>query len=293
MSQGPTVGTLAQVACLIEVTAAKPGNVDPTHDFDDTTYLDFLVSAGALGQAIDRSLGAGVGAIVLDVVESTRRLVSTNTNLGMALLLAPLALVDDPSRFESGTEAVLRATTFDDARLVYQAIRAARPGGLGRVAEEDVHDAPTRPLREVMRLAAGRDLVARQFADGFAEVFEAARTIGDRLSAGSPLETAVIGAHLGLMAAHPDSLIARKRGADEARTAREMAAWVLEGGWPARPEGTERLVALDRWLRAEGHARNPGTTADLVAAALFVALRDGTIGLPLTGGRLGWSSAAT
>jgi triphosphoribosyl-dephospho-CoA synthetase len=28
-------------------------------------------------------------------------------------------------------------------------------------------------------------------------------------------------------------------------------------------------------LRADGHRRNPGATADLIAAALFVALREG------------------
>ena len=40
------------------------------------------------------------------------------------------------------------------------------------------------------------------------------------------------------------------------------------------------LAELDAWLRAEGNRRNPGTTADLVTACLFIALREGSITLP-------------
>ena len=39
---------------------------------------------------------------------------------------------------------------------------------------------------------------------------------------------------------------------------------------------------FDDWLRDPGRPLNPGTTADLVTAALYAALRDGTISLPLT-----------
>ena len=97
-------------------------------------------------------------------------MVSTNTNLGMILLLTPLAAVPPTIDLADGVEQVLAATTRDDARLVYQAIRLASPGGIGRVDEQDVADEPTMTLREVMALAADRDLVARQYAGGFQEV---------------------------------------------------------------------------------------------------------------------------
>jgi triphosphoribosyl-dephospho-CoA synthase len=64
-----------------------------------------------------------------------------------------------------------------------------------------------------------------------------------------------------------------------AAEASRRAAEVLAAGWPDAP--ADPLRAFDAWLRADGHARNPGATADLVTAALFAALRDGTIGLPL------------
>jgi triphosphoribosyl-dephospho-CoA synthase len=284
-------GTLAQIACVLEVTARKPGNVHRLRDFSDSTYLDFLLSAQAIGPALDRSIPAGVGAAVLDVVRSTRGLVASNTNLGMALLLAPLAAVPRSQDLWSGVVEVIRGTTVDDARLVYEAIRLASPGGLGTSAEQDVAREPTVTLLEAMRLASGRDAVARQYAEGFDDVFRVALpALARQLAEGLPIETAIIAAHLRLMADVPDTLIARKRGQAEAAEAARRAAGVLSAGWPETDDGRRRLEDLDAWLRADGHARNPGTTADLVAAGLFAALRDGTIRLPISPGGPGWSA---
>jgi triphosphoribosyl-dephospho-CoA synthase len=96
------------------------------------------------------------------------------------------------------------------------------------------------------------------------------------------LEEAIIYTHLHWMATIPDSLISRKRGPEEAAEASKLAHEVLISGWPGREPGWEAMERLDRWLRAEGNARNPGTSADLVAASLFVALHEGVISLPLT-----------
>jgi hypothetical protein len=57
-----------------------------------------------------------------------------------------------------------------------------------------------------------------------------------------------------------------------------------------RQEAGRTLCELfGAWLRAEGHTRNPGATADLVCAGLFAALRDGTIALPRPTGPAAWS----
>ena len=64
--------------------------------------------------------------------------------------------------------------------------------------------------------------------------------------------------------------------------ATRRAAEILDAGWPITPAAHRAFAALDEWLRAESHARNPGASADLIAVALFAALQDGTIALPLT-----------
>src|SRR5574337_910295 len=86
-----TVFLAAQLACLLEVSADKPGNVTPFADFTDTRYTDFLASAVILGQVLPKAATAATGTLVLDTVRETKRLVGRNTKLGIALLFAPLA----------------------------------------------------------------------------------------------------------------------------------------------------------------------------------------------------------
>jgi triphosphoribosyl-dephospho-CoA synthase len=285
-----TPGLLAQIACLMEVTARKPGNVHRGVDFGDSHFLDYQLSAAAIAGPLDRAPAIGVGTAVREAVEATRRVVATNTNLGIVLLLAPLAAVPDDRTLPDGIAAVLTKTTIDDAREVYHAIRQARPGGLGSVEEQDVVGEPRVTLLEAMRLAADRDLVARQYANDFHEVLhEALPSLRSSLEMGRALETAIVAAYLDVLAHHPDTLIARKRGWEVARTASQRAADVLASGWPERPEGRALCAGFDAWLREDGHARNPGATSDLIAAALFAALRDGTIRLPRPTGPSGWS----
>ncbi|HWE38210.1 MAG TPA: triphosphoribosyl-dephospho-CoA synthase [Isosphaeraceae bacterium] len=282
MSQGPGPGVLAQIACILEVSARKPGNVHPGIGFDDATSLDFYLSAAAIARPLDRAREVGVGAAVLEAVEATRHVVATNTNLGMILLLAPLAAVPEGVGLRNGVAEILAATTIEDARLVYRAIRLARPGGLGTVTDQDVAGEPSVTLRDAMRLAADRDLVARQYAEDYVDVFDLAlpalrAAIGEE----QPLETAIVRSFLTVLSHRPDTLILRKCGPAVAAEASRRAAVVLDA--------PDRLADLDAWLRADFHARNPGATADLVAAALFVALADGTIPLPRPPGPGGWS----
>jgi len=286
----PAIGLCAQVSCIWEATARKPGNVHRGLDFEDAPYVDFLLSAVAIGPVLDTAVERGVGQTILDAVRATRRVVSTNTNLGIVLLLAPLAAVPAGEVLRTGVARVLSGLDVADARAVYEAIRLAVPAGLGRVPEQDVAEEPTQSLRQVMALAADRDLIARQYANGFREVFDEGVTALSRaLERLGFMEDAIIACHLHLMAARPDSLIARKRGPAEAEEAARRARQVLQQGWPSDPAARAALADFDAWLRTDGHARNPGTTADLVTASLFAALREGIIALP---SRLPWQRAS-
>jgi triphosphoribosyl-dephospho-CoA synthase len=91
---------------------------------------------------------------------------------------------------------------------------------------------------------------------------------------GWSLTEAIVHAHVRLMSEQHDSLIARKCGGETARRASALAGSVLAAGGPGDEPYYEALADFDFWLRADGNRRNPGTTADLVAAALFAALRD-------------------
>jgi triphosphoribosyl-dephospho-CoA synthase len=240
------------------------------------------MSAMAIAEPLDRAAAEGVGSAVLGAIEATRRVVSTNTNLGIVLLLAPLGAVPGTVDLADGIEEVLANTTIDDARKVYRAIRLAEPGGLGEVADEDIAREPTITLTAVMRMAAERDSIARQYANGFREVLgEALPTLREMLLGGAPLEIAIIACYLRTLARHPDSLISRKYGLARAREVSHRAAELVDVGWPDCENASLRLESFDSWLRQPDNRLNPGTTADLVTAALYAALRDGTISCPI------------
>jgi triphosphoribosyl-dephospho-CoA synthase len=274
-----------------EVTAAKPGNVHIFRDFDDVTFLDFISSAAAIAPPFEHARTMSVGSLVLEAVQRTRRVVKTNTNLGIILLLAPLAIAPKGTGLPHGVEQVLSSLTIDDAILVYEAIRLAAPSGMGRVPAQDIADQPSMTLREVMRLAADHDLIACQYAKGFQTVQDVGvPALRCGLERTGTLEAAIVDCHLHLLASHPDSLIARKCGKELAEEASRRAIQVIEAGWPETEGGRTEIASFDSWLRADGHRRNPGTTADLVTASLFIALREGIIRLPL---EMPWSKRAT
>ncbi|MEX0818320.1 MAG: triphosphoribosyl-dephospho-CoA synthase, partial [Pirellulaceae bacterium] len=130
-----SIGQCATLACLLEATAPKPGNVHRGADFEDLCFNDFVVSAVAIAPAIESASRRGVGAAVLEAISAMRSLVPTNTNLGCVLLIAPLAAVPAKQSLDAGIGAVLASLTARDAEQVYEAIRLATPGGLGRVKE--------------------------------------------------------------------------------------------------------------------------------------------------------------
>ena len=68
------IAALAQLACLLEVSAPKPGNVSPGRHFADLTYEDFLTSAVAIGPAFTRVADQPVGETIRQAIEMTRML---------------------------------------------------------------------------------------------------------------------------------------------------------------------------------------------------------------------------
>lgn len=275
---------LAALACLTELAADKPGNVTLRRGLPGLSPGAFLASAAALRAAFARRGQRRVGALVLDAVRRTRRRARTNTNLGLALILAPLALAATRPGTSAGgglrarLRAVLRSLTRRDAEEVYAAIRLAEPGGMGKVRQEDVGSPPSRDLRACMELAARRDSIAAEYARDYAITFGlGAPALRRALRRGEPMRRAVRAAFLALLAARRDSLIARRHGEQVAGEVSRRAARILgadaSGARATAPAVSRRLAALDHWLRRR-HL-NPGTTADLTAAAIFVVLAEG------------------
>ena len=273
-------------ACRDELAAPKPGNVHVYAAGHRMTVTDFEASATAAAAPLCAP-GARVGARIRAAIAATRRAVGTNTNLGIVLLCAPLAaaaglaLGEDPqARAQARADrhgglrdllvAVLDGLDVSDAEDAFAAIVHASPAGLGRAGRHDVFAPPAVTLKEAMAEAQDRDRIARQYATGFADVFDLGVPLHAAAAArGHEPRFVTLAVYLGLLSRFLDSHICRKHGdaaaAEVRRTAQLFAAKLWDADDPA--DLVPDLLGWDSRLKAEG--LNPGTTADLTVATLF------------------------
>ncbi|WP_233806653.1 triphosphoribosyl-dephospho-CoA synthase [Paraburkholderia sp. HP33-1] len=271
-------------ACALDITTPKPGNVSTKSPGHGMHAAQFLASADASLNALFAP-GARVGQRILDAVTRTRAAVGCNTNLGIVLLVAPLAAAldatgDPPVSAQAWRAAVgdvLSRLDLEDARLAYRAIALANPGGLGDAPEQSVHAPPTIGLRDAMRLASERDSIARQYANGFADLFDMGLAAYHEAPARTPEtaeEIAMLNVFLAFLGRWPDSHIVRKHGLALAQSV-TLVARQQHARWrqtPAAARGSASDSQLDAWdAELKAHAINPGTSADLAVATLFVA----------------------
>lgn len=271
----PMRGAIAQAfisACIDELDAPKPGNVHVFSAGTRKTAADFVASAKAAAVPLTQT-GARVGTRILGAVEASVAAVPHNTNLGIILLCAPLAAAAERARpdLRAALAAELEHLDVEDARLAFKAIALAAPGGLGTAPRHDVRLPATVTLRQAMVEAAERDRIARQYVSDFADVF----TLGEPLLAAALARSAqakwaTLAVYLAFLAAFPDSHVVREHGAavgDEVQQrGDEFQRRLRHAGEPDAllPD----LLEWDAALKQRGI--NPGTSADLTVATLFV-----------------------
>jgi triphosphoribosyl-dephospho-CoA synthase len=266
------VANAFKAACLAELDAPKPGNVHVFASGHRMTAAEFERSAAAAAVSI-AAHGARVGTRILAAVDATFAAVSANTNLGIVLLCAPLAAAagQASSDLRTALAQVLAELDVEDARLAFRAIVRAAPAGLGRAERHDVFKPATATLREAMAAAADRDRIARQYASGFEDIFELGEPALVTMSGQTQDPRWVtLAVYMAFLSAFPDSHIVRKHGTEIAEKTRRTADL-----FQSRLRSSERpdellsdLLVWDAELKRAGI--NPGTSADLTVATLFV-----------------------
>lgn len=259
-------------ACEAELTALKPGNVHVYASGHRMQVSDFRKSAAAAAPHIANPRLAA-GTRIRRAMAATMEAAGCNTNLGILLLSAPLAIAGQDrtgAPFRDVLSRVLDTLGTRDAAETFAAIRIANPAGLGKVPQADVKDPAGVTLKEAMRLAAGRDRIARAYVTGYSDIlgFGLRTLAGARASAGGDGQDPVTALHMSFLARFPDSHIRRKHGLAIARSVRDEAR-ALQGTWnpPIGARSRSKLLGFDQDLKARG--LNPGTTADMVVATLL------------------------
>ena len=262
-------------ACYQELEAIKPGNVHIHADGHAMTVADFRRAADLSAPILtDQTLGCG--ARIEQAVEASVTALGRNINLGIVLLAGPLLCAAERlvagGDLQMALKAVLDNLTLEDSRAVYGAIRRAAPGGLGRCERHDVEDSPAVPLGAAMAQAAGRDTIARQYVQGFEDIFT--RGVGAYRRAcergWSPAWTAAY-IYMSFLSSDLDGHIWRRYGVDMAHHVRGRAAQAYRAmETVCDPDDlTSSWLIFDRDLKRDGV--NPGSSADLTVAALLTA----------------------
>jgi len=260
-------------ACELDVTALKPGNVRVGAPAHGMSAEDFIRSARACAPALGQR-GATLGQRVLEAIRCTQQVVRCNTNLGIVLLAAPLfCAAETGADLRSTVAQQLAQLDLRDASLVYQAIRLARPGGMGTSGRHDLSTEPQVTLLEAMREAQHRDSVARQYAQAYRDVFELGLPHWvDALARFGNESWAATSLYLVYLSTWRDSLIERKFGSATAQAvsdrARDLHSQLCSYSEPD-DDIKARLLSWDDELRSAG--LNPGTSADMTVATVFAA----------------------
>ncbi|CCQ32800.1 triphosphoribosyl-dephospho-CoA synthase protein [Halorhabdus tiamatea SARL4B] len=275
-----TIAQQAELALLLEVaTTPKPGNVDRHRDHDDLRFEHFLAGAVGASEGLEDLAdpdGPPIGTAFERAVEGMNGQSGGNTQFGGLLLLAPLVRAAALGKVtpERAT-AVAEGTGVEDAAGFYRAFEhvdvavADPPDDMDaldvRRGSDAVPDIRERNLSlfDILARSADHDGIAREWTNGFARTFDAAERLVNR---DGPLLDRAAAVFLDLLAAEPDTFVAINHGAETAEDVRERAEAARDGD--TDPE------TLAEELLAEGI--NPGTTADILAGGLFVALERGT-----------------
>lgn len=275
-----TTAQNAQLALLLEVAGTpKPGNVDRHREHSDLRFEHFLVGAVGAYPGLEMAAdGAPVGASFERAVEGMSQQDGGNTQFGALLLLVPLVAAATRTELTpEGVSSVVEGTTVEDAANFYRAFDHTDvsvrepPDGMEALDVRRGSDAVSAveersiTLSELMELSSGRDGVAREWVEGYERSFDAARWIAER---SGPVGDRVAEAYLRLLSREPDTFVAAKHGQ---RTAHSVMVRAQE----AREGGRELVEAFAKSLVEEGI--NPGTTADITAAGLFLGLERGDV----------------
>ncbi|MCF6203481.1 MAG: triphosphoribosyl-dephospho-CoA synthase [Methylococcaceae bacterium] len=265
-------------ACICDVEAFKPGNVSVYNAGHDMSVADFLLSAEVSAEPItnpDYSLGEKI----FHAVKATRDAVGCNTNLGILLLCAPVIQagqqVEERQSLLEALRYVLENTSIKDADWVFKAISLASPGGLGESADQDVSERANVTLFQAMEIAQNKDRIAKQYVTYYKDIFNfSILRYNDGLNRFGNQEWAAVFVFTGLLSKFPDSHIERKYG-------NEHSGWVLKkiiavDDALINTQDPEQLVPMlhevDREFKEKGI--NPGTTADLTVATVFVVMME-------------------
>lgn len=279
------IARCAQLAMVLEVSATpKPGNIDRDHNYTDTRFEHFLASAAGVYPILEKAASSksGVGALIREaVLESSKWQKGGNTHFGAFLLLIPLAMAagrcENTKCLKAQVQKVVRETTVEDALELYRAFSRAKVKvkpvddlDLGDAASPGKIEERGLTLFNLMENSSSYDMIAEEWTDSFTKTFECAASIHGKVKKHG-INDAVVLTFMELLSSNNDTFIQTKFDRKKAEEVSKRAKEIMKKG--GIDEIRDEIRSFDEELLREGV--NPGSTADIIIAGLFVSLFEG------------------
>tara|TARA_B100000579_G_scaffold126324_1_gene101914 strand:+ start:1216 stop:2061 length:846 start_codon:yes stop_codon:yes gene_type:complete len=265
-----------EYACKLDVFSIKPGNVLLNHPAYGMTHKDFLQGSMACSDTICEP-NLDIGEKIYQSVSSSMDVVGCNTNLGIILLCVPIVeaiyLNKDHTFEQDNLKKVIDNIDAKQTQKIYKAINIASAGGMGEKSEFDLKKSKKINFTffEAMKYASSYDYIAFQYSTYFDNIINNLapcwRKYFKKMNSDENATTALF---MEFISNNPDSLIARKHGVDKAiEVSDRFVDLSKEYNESENPNKlNNKLLLLDSELKIQG--LNPGTTADVVVASIFL-----------------------
>jgi len=290
------IAKIAQISSALEVSGyPKPGNVHRTRDFQDMVFEDFIISGIVIGDTIreaatraseiNNSISfkeANLGKYILRAVKETDNWIANNTNLGIVMLLTPIAMSaaisSNLEELRNNIHNLIVHSTVIDTIALYEAINIADAGGMGDQKEYSVSSEEANNeliennlnIFDVLNISSSWDSLAKELTTKMPVSFDIGYPTFSRLKKDLSVNTATVVTFLTILSEVPDTLISRKYGEEKAKEVSALAKEILPY-FDIEDEMfdfNKKLAEFDDYLFK--NKLNPGTTADLTASSIMV-----------------------
>lgn len=290
------IAKIAQISSALEVSGyPKPGNVHRNRDFHDMVFEDFLISGIVIGDTIRKAASnaveinnsisfkeAKLGKYILESVKETDRWIANNTNLGIVMLLTPIAMSaaisSNMEELRKNIHNIIVNSTVLDTIFLYEAIGIADAGGMGEQEEFSVNNEEANKeliennlnIFDVLNISSSWDTLAKELTTTMPITFDIGYPTFSKLKKEYSINSATVITFLTILSQVPDTLISRKYGDEKAKEVSNMALEVLNNmdSDINKVDFNKKLSEFDNFLFE--NKLNPGTTADLTASSIMI-----------------------
>ena len=262
--------------CDTEIKSLKPGNVHKYSEGHGMNLKDFLKSSLIISKCLTKN-NLDLGKKILISVNEIQNKIKKNTNLGIILMLSPIATIVQEEGVISKEEllkkikSLIKKQNIKNSIPIFKAISLTSPGGLGFSKKYDVNEPPNTNLYKAMEFAKKKDLIARQYCNGFEDIYKIGIPAYKKFyNKWGKVDWALTGVYLTFLKKFNDSHIVRNKGNKIARSIKKEAKkyyFFLKRN-KNLTKIKKKLLIFDKKLKSK--RINPGTTADLTVATLLL-----------------------